>query len=111
MSRTIDLPITSRLSATPLLQDGDTNDYFYGVWGKIEFPVDSRDVTHTVTNRDVHNWAKLADEAYGDFTKMWVIWAANKITDPLQVEVGTRIRIPADVVVNSVLSNITKDAE
>lgn len=111
MARQINLPIASRLNATPLLQDPGTNDYFFGVWGEISFDESTNDRTYVVTQRDILNWPLLAFEFYGDFKKMWVIWTANGITDPFAVEAGTRIRIPDREAVDTILANITKDAE
>jgi hypothetical protein len=109
--RNLQLRRTSRLLATPLLQQDGTNDYFFGVWGKIKFPVSERDRTRRVTSRDLHSWWALANEFYGDIHLMWVPWVANGITDPFNVEIGTVIRLPHPDVVNSVLVNITSDAE
>jgi hypothetical protein len=111
MTRLVDLPVSSRLNATPLLQRDGTNDYFYGIWGEIVFEDNTNDRTHIVTQRDLINWPLLAHEFYGDFKKMWIIWAANGIVDPFAVTAGTRLRIPDREAVDTVLSNITKDAE
>jgi len=111
MAREIELDFSSRLNATPLIQDEGTNDYYWGVWGEIEFPPGSDDKSYIIKEGDIVNWAGLADDFYGDFKKMWVIWAANGITDPWAVTPGIKIRIPSADVVDDVLANITKDAE
>lgn len=111
MARTVDIPVASRLNATPLLQVDGTNEYFYGVWGEIVFEVDTDERKHIISERDLINWPLLAHEFYGDFRKMWVIWAANGIEDPFAVEIGREIRIPGAAAVDTVLANITKDAE
>ncbi len=111
MARRIDLPVSSRLNATPLLQQGNSNVYFFGVWGRIEFPPRTDDRTHTVTKRDIINWPGLAHDFYKNTDRDWVIWIANNITDPWTVTVGTRIRIPSITHVDEVMTSITKDAE
>ena len=111
MSRSINLERTSRFSATPLVQREGTNEYFFGVWGEIEFPPDPRDFYKVVTTVDLNNWWKLANDVYGDFRMMWVIWTANNITDPFDFQIGTRIRIPHPTAVNEVLANVTGNAE
>ena len=109
--REVNLLIASRLNATPLLQRDGTNEYFYGIWGEITFPPTTNDRVHIVTKRDILNWPLLAHEFYGDFNKMWIIWAANGIQDPFAVEVGTKLRMPSRDGVDLALSSITKDAE
>ncbi len=111
MARKIDLPISSRLNATPFLQVDNSNTYFFGVWGRIEFPPKNDDRIHTVTKRDIINWPGLAHDFYRNPERAWVIWVANNISDPWKVTVGTRIRIPSITNVDIVLSSITKDAE
>lgn len=111
MTRSIKLSLSSRLNATPLLQQANSNVYFYGVWGRIEFPPKNDDRIHTVTKRDIINWPGLANDFYQDPDKAWIIWTANNIVDPWQVTPGTRIRVPSPTHVDEVLSSITKDAE
>ncbi len=111
MTRRITLDINSRLSATPLLQVDGFNVYFYGVWGRIEFPPRNDDKLHTVRKRDVINWPGLSNDFYQNPDQAWVIWTANNIVDPWAVVPGTRIRVPSPTHVDEVLTSITKDAE
>lgn len=112
MARSIDLSVSSRLNATPLIQFGSNNVYFFGVWGRIEFPPKNDDRIHTVTKRDIINWPGLANDYYKNYERTWVIWVANNITDPWKdVTPGTRLRIPSPTHVDEVMSSITKDAE
>ena len=109
--RRVKLGTTTRLRATPLLQVPNSNTHFYGVWGRIEFPVRNDDKIHTLTARDIINWPGLANDYYGNHTQAWVIWVANDIVDPWAVPVGTRLRIPSSPNVSEVIASITKDAE
>jgi len=111
MARELDLLTSSRLNATPFLQTPGENTYFFGVWGKIEFPPSTDDITYRVKQNDILNWPGLANSFYGDFRKAWIIWSVNSITDPWRVTVGTPLRIPSNETVDSVLANITKDSE
>jgi len=111
MTRRVDLATNSRLNATPLLQVDSTNLYHYGVWGRIDFPMQNDDRTHTITKRDVINWPGLSQDFYGNPDQAWVIWVANNIVDPWMVVPGTRVRIPSPTNVDQVLADITKDAE
>jgi hypothetical protein len=108
--RTINLPITSRLSATPLIQSPTDNVYYFGVWGVIDFPVSPEDEFYRLTARDVVRWDILANTKYRDYNKMWIFWAANNIMDPFNVMPGTLIRIPGNKTVNSVLQSINGNA-
>lgn len=109
--RRVKLQTTSRLRATPLLQVPLNNIYFYGVWGRIEFPQRNDDKIKSLTARDIINWPGLSNDYYNTPNQAWAIWVANGITDPWSVEVGTRVRIPSRDHVNEVLAGITKDAE
>ena len=111
MTRRIDLPTTSRLTATPLLQITGSNLYHFGVWGRIDFPPKNDDRIHTISKRDIINWPGLANDFYRNPDQAWVIWVANNISDPWKVTVGTRVRIPSPTHVDEVLTSITKDAE
>jgi len=111
MARQVELDINSRLNATPLQQLYGTNLYFYGVWGRIEFPPQNDDKTHTLTKRDIINWPGLSQDKYKNPNQAWVIWVANNISDPWSVTPGTRIRIPSTTHVDRVMTSITRDAE
>ena len=109
--RNIKLETTTRLRATPLLQVPLNNTYFFGVWGRIEFPLRNSDKIKSLTLRDIINWPALSKDFYNTPNQAWVIWVANNITDPWAVAPGTRVRIPSRDHVNEVLAAITKDAE
>jgi len=109
--RSVDLQLTSRLRATPLLQLPFNNIYFYGVWGRITFPSRNDDRIRTITLRDIINWPALSKDYFNNPTQAWVIWVANNILDPWAVTVGTRVRIPSRSHVDEVMAAIVKDAE
>lgn len=111
MVRQVSLDIDSRLSATPLIQLADTNLYFYGVWGRIEFPARNDDRMHTLRKRDILNWPGLSNDFYQNPNRAWILWSANNIVDPWASVPGTRIRVPSPSHVDEVLTSITKDAE
>jgi len=111
MARDLDLSISSRLNATPLLQVSGANIYYFGVWGNIEFPPSNNDKTYTLKQKDILNWPKLAYDFYRDANRAWVIWVANGISDPFSLSSGIKLRIPAPEVVNSILSGIEEYAE
>lgn len=111
MAREIELLNVSRLRATPLIQTAGENTYFFGVWGKIEFPVTQDDQTYILTRRDIINWPGLSNDFYGNPFQAWCIWVANSITDPWNVSPGLRVRIPSRNTVDNTLAGITKDAE
>jgi hypothetical protein len=109
--RAINLEIGSRLRATPLIQERDSNIYYFGMWGRVEFPARNDDRIKSLTVRDIINWPGLSNDYFNTPNMAWVIWVANGITDPWAVAPGTRVRIPGKDHVDEVVAAIFKDAE
>ncbi len=109
--RRVELPASSRLRATPLLQLPLNNIYFYGVWGRVSFPPKNDDRIKSLSRRDIINWPALSQDYYNTPDRAWVIWVANDISDPWAVPIGTRVRIPSRDHVDMVMATIVKDAE
>lgn len=108
MSKTVRLPRTSRMGLTTLYQWRDedgrlVNTYIFGTWISPEFPESDDDIYHTVEDTDVGRLDLISDRYYGTPSYWWVIAHVNEIEDPLTMDVGTKIRIPALRLVTSVL--------
>lgn len=96
----IQLPSSDPRQRTPLFQqpnaDGTPSSVFvWGRWEAIDFPRSDEDEYHTIAEKDVGCFDRLADEFYGDPRLFWVLLRANAIFNSMTVEVGLVIRVPA----------------
>lgn len=109
----VKIPAHSHLLRTPLFQLRDrrsrrvTSTFFWGRWEPIDFEPHPEDVYYTALATDVGALDTLAWRYYGAAALWWVIARANRITDPLDLQIGSSLRIPARRVVLASLSPLT----
>lgn len=106
--RTIQLPITSRMGSTPLLQRADpdnpgklSNVYHWGTWQRPNIPDDDSDRFVRMKQQHLGRLDLLAYHYLGDPNFWWVIADVNNILDQFTDDVdagglpiGETIRIP-----------------
>jgi nucleoid-associated protein YgaU len=68
---------------------------YWGTRPPIKIPKSRKDQFHRVTDDDVTRIDLLAWKYYGDCALWWVIAEANDIINPLELETGRVLRIPA----------------
>jgi len=85
---------TSRYNYSVLYRDKRGGD-FWGTRQPIRLKRHSSDSYHQVTDADSKRIDLIAWRYYGDVRLWWVIAEVNEIGDPLEIPVGTRLRIPS----------------
>lgn len=92
------LHVYSRYQFSTLLEN-DEGVEFWGTRPAISVPESSEDQYHVVVQTDVRRIDLLAHKYYGNVDLWWIIAEANHLTNPLFLEIGQVLRIPAlDVV-------------
>lgn len=84
---------TSRYNLSVLYRhkDGD----FFGTRPPLRLPAHATDVFHRVTDADRYRIDLIAWKFYRDVRLWWVIAEVNSIGNPLDLQVGTVLRIPS----------------
>lgn len=91
----VNLALDSRFRNTNMYQDTETGDFFWGNWGCSAIEPDESDTFHEVTSGEVNRLDLISYHEYGTVRLWWVIALANKITNPLKISAGMRLRIPS----------------
>ncbi|MBP7509916.1 MAG: LysM peptidoglycan-binding domain-containing protein [Prolixibacteraceae bacterium] len=82
---------TSLLSISPFGEDYDGVAYF-GARPRIEIEVHISDKYHTFTHND--RLETISYKYYDSVDYWWALADINNIADPLNISIGTQIRIP-----------------
>lgn len=85
---------TSRYNWSVYYQDKKNGD-FYGTRQLINLKPHKSDNFHIVTERDSKRIDLIAWKHYQDVRLWWIIAEINNILNPLEIPVGTTLRIPA----------------
>ena len=88
-----DLPDTSRYNWSVLYRDAVNGDFF-GTRQPLKLRVHDSDLFHVVTEADCKRIDLIAWRFYHDVRLWWVIAEFNNIANPLEIPVGTTLRIP-----------------
>lgn len=116
--REIQVPITSRMGFTPLLQQRDsadptrmTNTYYWGIWERPNITDDDSDRFVTLKQQHLGRLDLMAYQFLGDPGFWWVIADVNGITNQFSddeedggMPIGSTIRIPTRERLLSILS-------
>ena len=117
MSRRVKLPSTSRMQATPLHQQLDSdgravNVYAWGTWEPPDIQPHDSDSVYVVTDNDVGRADLISFKFYGTPDLFWVILLLNGILDQftgdseqLGLATGTVLRIPDKGRIAAILSS------
>lgn len=73
----------------------DNGKPYWGTRPPVDIPASEDDQFHLVTQADERRIDLIAHKYYDDVNLWWIIAEANNITNPLRLEVGTVLRIPA----------------
>lgn len=84
---------TSRYNYAPLYRDDGVE--FFGTRPAIRLPPHASDKFHVVTEADYIRIDLIAWKYYQDVSLWWVIADVNDITNPLELQIGMTLRIPA----------------
>ena len=84
----------SRYNWSVLYVDKNNGD-FYGTRQPLGLREDNSDLFHTVTDYDSKRIDLIAWKYYRDVKLWWIIADYNAIANPLEIPVGTTLRIPA----------------
>jgi len=68
---------------------------FWGTRPPVKIPKSDSDEFHMVTENERNRIDLIAFHYYGDCALWWVIAEANGVLNPLELEVGRVLRIPA----------------
>lgn len=68
---------------------------FLGTRPRVFIPESKNDEYHRVTQGDVNRIDLIAYRYYRDCNLWWIIAEANNVLNPLKLEVGSVLRIPA----------------
>ena len=88
-----ELPETSRYNWSVYYQDNRNGD-FYGTRQPVKLREHPSDTYHVVTDRDSYRIDLIAWRYYRDVRLWWLIAEVNDIANPLEIPVGTKLRIP-----------------
>lgn len=89
-----ELDPTSRYNFSVLYLDKKNGD-FWGTRQLVKLPPHPSDLFHQVTDADSKRIDLIAWKYYHDVKLWWVIAEANDILNPLELQVGTILRIPS----------------
>lgn len=89
-----DLRATSRYNWSVYYIDSKNGD-FYGTRQPLRLPRHNSDMFHQVTEADRRRIDLIAWQYYRDVNLWWIIAEVNNIGNPLDIEPGTVLRIPA----------------
>lgn len=88
----MEIDATSRYQFSELLQEDGV--MFWGTRPPVKIPESEDDLFHIVTQSDAERIDLIAYKYYDDVKLWWIIAEANKISNPLNLEVGSTLRIP-----------------
>lgn len=89
----MNIDTTNRYQYSDLLQEDNVT--FWGTRPPVDIPESEDDQYHTVTQTDARRIDLIAHKYYDDVKLWWIIAEANRIDNPLELEPGTVLRIPA----------------
>ena len=88
-----ELSSSSRYNWSVLYHDNKNGD-FYGTRQPLKLREDESDLFHIVTDADSKRIDLIAWKYYRDVNLWWIIAEFNNINNPLEIPVGTTLRIP-----------------
>ena len=94
----------SRYQVLRLIEDG--KELFLETYNPAKVKITDLDSYHVVEEKEVNRLDIISNKYYGTPTYWWMIALANNLIDPLVVNKGTMLRIPALVTINSPSSRI-----
>ena len=89
-----DLPSSSRYNWSVLYVDEKNGDFF-GTRQPLKLREHETDTYHVITDADSKRIDLIAWKYYRDVNLWWIIAEFNNINNPLEIPVGTTLRIPA----------------
>lgn len=89
----MEIDARSRYQFSELLQENGVT--FWGTRPPVEIPESEDDQFHVVTQADADRIDLIAYKYYDDVQLWWIIAEANRISNPLNLEIGSTLRIPA----------------
>lgn len=77
------------------LPDKESGEFYQETYDKVEIPVSVNDIFHEVQSREEHRLDLVSHQYYGTPLLWWVIAEASGIYNPLDIPVGTTLRVPS----------------
>lgn len=113
----VQISASSHLQRTPVYQlvDQQTGKpigvHVWGRWAPIDIPSDPSDAYYPIAEKDVGRLDSIAYAYYRNPYLWWIIAWVNDIQNPLEMEIGQVIRIPAFRSVRAALANTSATAQ
>lgn len=83
-----------RYSTTNQILDNEKKVFYFETYNNYKVPESANDKFHYVNEITKNRLDIVAADYYGYPTYWWVLAMANNIIDPLNVPIGTKLRIP-----------------